>query len=260
MQWNDLAWSLLGIVCAGLVGIGGFVGFYGLRSEQKRARLIYTLTLFVYVSWILPVLVGIVTNALSFNPERPVLRVLHFILLAIGFVIALYASGRYQAYVFRIIGCSIGVLAGLCFGALLRPLLAAGAVLAVLLPLALAFAFGLYGWKLGADVRAGWKIVAFSMAGAGLAGSGLSALIVAAVKGGPGEQLGEMILGAISTALKIAIVGVVAWEVVLSALVWLTLFVAGAAIQCRAYARAAPDEATLCLRLLRVLRLRREPI
>jgi hypothetical protein len=257
MQWNEVAWILLGVACAGLIGAGLYVGFFGLRAEQRRAQLIYTLTLFVYLSWVVPALLGIASGALSFKPERPALRILHSALLAVGFVAAFWVSGRYRGYVFRIIGASIGVLVGLCLGALLRPLLTAGSTLALLLPLALALALGAYGWQLGADVRAGWKITSFAMAGAGLAGSGATALIVAAAEGDPGGQLGEMILGAISTALKVAVAGVKMWEVVLSTVLWLALFVAGAAAQCRAHARAAPDEATLCLRLLGALRLRR---
>jgi hypothetical protein len=259
MPWLGIAWLVLGSVCAILIGTGIYVGFFGHRAEQRRGRLIHTITLFVYVTWILPVLLGIVSSALPLTAEQPALRAINFGLAALGFVVALYVSGRYRAYVFRIVLCSLGVLAGLIIGALIRRLVFEPTFLTMLLPLGLAVLLGWWGWRRGADVRAGWKIVSFSVAGAGLAGSGLSALIVAAIKGDPADQIGEMVLGAISTALKVAVTGVVFWEVALSAVLWALLAFSGVAAQCRAHARAVPADATLCTEFLRRVGLQRPP-
>ncbi|MBL8699874.1 MAG: hypothetical protein JNK67_15960 [Alphaproteobacteria bacterium] len=230
-----------------MIAMGLYSAFFGLYAERRRARLIYGLTLFAYMTWIYPALLGLMSSVLFMHPDPHVLRAGAVILQGAGLVIALYVSGRHAGYVFRIICCSIGILVGLAFGLVLRTTLGiASPIFGIVVPAVTAAIGGWIGWEKGPTVRAGWKIVCFAAAGAGMTASGSVAIIVAWLKDEPLRQTFDLILSILSPPLKLLISDFSIAEMLASAAVTAIVFVVGAAIQCGQLRRSAPNEAAVC--------------
>lgn len=259
MAFEDPAWYLLLLICAAMFGFGSYLCFFGLSSEQRRAKLIYTLVLSVFVLWILPILVSILNAATVLSPEAQVSRGVTFVFGGLGIGLAMFLSNRYSSYVFRIVCASIGVLAGLAVGTWLRVGIGlTGQFAAILVPIAFAVAFGLYGWSRGGDIRNSGKILYFSATGSTLATSGVTAAVSAWYEDDPGSQIIDLILSTISPLINymffknLPSLG----EIAMSFAIWTLFLIAGIAWQCYSLQAREPDESSICGRTLRFVKLK----
>lgn len=242
-----LQWGPVLSIGAIMIAMGLYSAFFGLSAERRRTRLIYGLTLFAYMTWIYPALLGLVSGVLFMHPDPHVLRIGAVILQGAGLVIALYVSGRHAGYVFRIICCSIGVLVGLTIGLVLRTTLGiASPIFGIVVPAVAALIGGWIGWQKGPTVRAGWKIACFAAAGAGMTASGSVAIIIAWLKDEPLRQTFDLVLSILSPPLKFLISDFSIAEMLASAAVTAIVFALGAATQCAQLRRTAPGEAAVC--------------
>lgn len=242
LQWVPVLGT--GVV---MIALGLYSAFLGLRAERRRARLIYGLTLFAYTTWIYPALLGLASSVLFMHPDPHLLRSAAMVLQGAGIVVALYVSGRHAGYVFRIICCSIGILVGLLLGLVLRTAIGiASPIVAVIVPIVTAAAFGWLGWQEGPGIRAGWKIVCFAAAGAGMTASGGVAILFAWFDDEPLGQWMDLVLSILSPPLKYLVRGISLTEILASAAVTAIIFVLGAMTQCGQLRRSAPTETSVC--------------
>jgi len=231
-----------------MIGLGGYSCFFGLHAEQRRTKLIYTLTLAIYATTICPLLLKIGSIIGWVSPDTAATRSFALALELVGLAFAIYMSGRYSRYVFQVIFATIGGIIGLAAGLAIRWFgMVTSQMLVLLVPIALAVIGGAIGWGTAKQVRPAWKILCFSVAGGGLATTGAVGLLAAWIKSDPFGQLLDLSLSAISPLLKYLFIGIPsAGEMAATIALSVILIFTGISWQCRWLQRQAPNESTVC--------------